>query len=786
MSELCKNCGKEKSSGRAGSITAYFFEHNYCQCEQRKQKEMRLPGSATSPGKSERICLNCGKSCPEEQKVGSFTAFLFKELRCQCSKPKLAVAQNKRTQVADRVKQKNQTAISQLHRRGESATLPINPGTIIGGTFKISSVIGVGGMGTVYLAQHRTLPQNFALKVLAQNLVSAQHWQRFQAEAKTLAALKHPNLVNVYDLGIHENSVFYYSMDYLEGRNLETILAQEGPQTLERAIEIFLAVLDGLAYAHRNGIVHRDIKPANIFICNKGTSAADVKILDFGIAKLLNVDTAGQGLTAAGEICGSPFYMSPEQCAGNAVDPRSDIYSVGCAMFETLSGFVPFEADSAIEIAMMHEESEPPTLSEVIPDQLPYSVDLVIAKCLAKHPRDRYQSAKELTLDLERIRDGKDLTSYSPLRPGRAEDEPELDLELEDKQNRTALLVVLATILVFAGTGGFLVWNAFFKPVEKPKVETVEKTVKKNDDTEKNFSDPDGDDQFVSEMADKPFVDRFLRTRHTNYSRIIEVQGVKKKQFSFPTDFSMGNLTYLANQRFFKARGIITMPKDGTLIIQANNNVAEYPELLKYFQKDDINALEFRNSQISNPLLMRYISDLTSLKSLRFVAIELESQDFPYFDKLKNLTNLELKLTTHGADLARSTVLPQLDSLYISKCSTASPLIEKLTHCNKLTSLYLVRSRIAAQDCKNLAAIPNLEELALDDIIISDQNLEQLSEAKKLKQLRLPKCIGLTQACRNSLTKFKSLESVTLPADLLTEAQIEEVKRANPKLSFTH
>ena len=457
---------------------------------------------------------------------------------------------------------------------------------------------------------------------------------------------------------------------------------------------------------------------------NKGTSGnAEIKILDFGIAKLVNAGTAGQGLTAAGEICGSPYYMSPEQCSGNAVDPRSDIYSVGCAIFETLSGFVPFEADSAIKIAMMHEENEPPTLSEVIPNQWPYSVDMVITKCLAKQPRDRYQSAKELMLDLERIKDGKDVATYSPPRVNRAEDEP----EVTDGRNRTALLVVLASIMVFAGTGGFFVWNTFFKPVEKPKVETVDKQLIKSDGTERNFSDADGDDQFISEMADKPLVDKFLRTQHANYSRIIEEQGIKKKEFSFPEDFSMGHLLHLANQKIFQARGKVTIPEGSTLIFEANNNVAEYPELLKYFQKDELQALEFQQSRINNPLLMRYIADFTSLKSLRFVLIELEGRDFEYLDKLKNLANLELKLTTHGADLARSKVLAQLDSLFISRSSTASPVIEKLTHGDKLTSLYLDRSRVSAQDCRNIASIQSLEELALDNIALSDQNLEQLS-----------------------------------------------------------
>jgi serine/threonine protein kinase len=202
------------------------------------------------------------------------------------------------------------------------------------------------------------LNRPYALKVLSPSIVSEQSWLRFKAEAKTLSVLNHPGLVKVYDLGIHENTVPYYSMDYLEGETLEDLLVRKGPQELEYTISIFLAVLDALAYAHRNNVVHRDIKPANIFICQN----QEIKILDFGISKLVGDKQSqrNQELTAIGEVFGSPYYMSPEQCRGEQIDFRSDIYSVGCTLFETLTGYVPFESANSLEIAMLHEEGDIP------------------------------------------------------------------------------------------------------------------------------------------------------------------------------------------------------------------------------------------------------------------------------------------------------------------------------------------------------------------------------------------------------------------------------------------
>ncbi len=293
------------------------------------------------------------------------------------------------------------------------ATFP--PGTIIGGAYKIVSLLGIGGMGAVYLVEHTALHERYALKVLAPELVNEQNWLRFQAEAKTVASLNHATFVKVYDLGIHDGLAPFYSMDYLPGRSLEQILVDDGPLEFGHAIDVLLEVLDGLAYAHRNGIIHRDIKPGNIMI-DADKKVESVKVLDFGISKFIGPDLATQqSLTAAGDIFGSPFYMSPEQCTGGVVDARSDIYSIGCTLFELITGFVPFEGSSSFETILMHEEQEVPSLFEVAPDgKFPPSLDVVLAKALAKFPQDRYQSAKELAIDLTRIREGKDLLAYSP------------------------------------------------------------------------------------------------------------------------------------------------------------------------------------------------------------------------------------------------------------------------------------------------------------------------------------------------------------------------------------
>jgi serine/threonine protein kinase len=284
----------------------------------------------------------------------------------------------------------------------------LREGTIVGGAFKIVSVIGRGGMGVVYKASQTALGRVCALKVLSPELVNAQNWKRFQNEAKVMAGLTHPCLIQIYDLGIHDSSLPFYAMDYLQGQDLETIIRESGPLSLTRTIDIFVKALDGFGYAHRNGIIHRDIKPGNIFLCNDPSGELSVKILDFGILKLTDPGSDAQSMTATGEVFGSPFYMSPEQCMGEAVDARSDIYSIGCSLYEVLTGVVPFDGETPLDTVMLHIEEDPPTLSFNSKRAFAPAIERVVARCLAKEPRKRYQNAKELALDLERIKQGKE------------------------------------------------------------------------------------------------------------------------------------------------------------------------------------------------------------------------------------------------------------------------------------------------------------------------------------------------------------------------------------------
>ncbi len=341
------------------------------------------------------------------------TGFLFQSTRCKCLPDKEFVAGNMTAKLWKLKRAGGNTIFTNAasaESRAPDSSIDLAPGATIGGVYKIIKLIGRGGMGEVYLARHETLEKKCALKVIPPEQVTEIGWQRFQLEAKAVARLNHINLVRVFDLGIHEGCLPFYAMDYVEGQNLAELLEEHGPMPLKTLLEIFVQVCDGVECAHNGGILHRDLKPANIMVVTSSTGKKQAKVLDFGLAKLTKHDRTRQSLTAHGDVFGSPFYMSPEQCNGAKIDRRSDIYSLGCTIFECLTGRPPFTSHLAAAVMFSHAEAERPSLESVVGSgKFPASMEVIVAKLLRINPMERYQTLSQLKSDLELIALGKDV-----------------------------------------------------------------------------------------------------------------------------------------------------------------------------------------------------------------------------------------------------------------------------------------------------------------------------------------------------------------------------------------
>jgi eukaryotic-like serine/threonine-protein kinase len=267
--------------------------------------------------------------------------------------------------------------------------------TLFDGRYRILRKLGSGGMANVYLAEDEDLGRRVAIKILNDRYANDELFiERFRREAKSAAALSHPNIVSIYDRGEAEGT-YYIAMEVIEGRSLKELILTRGPLPIGQAIAYTFEILDALRFAHRHGIIHRDVKPHNILI-----GGERLKVTDFGIAR-----AGASQMTEAGSIMGTAQYLSPEQARGAPVTASSDLYSVGIVLYEMLTGKVPFSGDSAIEIAMKHLNEVPKPPSKVRPE-IPEDLDHVVLRALAKAPEDRYQTAEEFAEDLHRVEAG--------------------------------------------------------------------------------------------------------------------------------------------------------------------------------------------------------------------------------------------------------------------------------------------------------------------------------------------------------------------------------------------
>lgn len=371
------------------------------------------------------------------------------------------------------------------------------PDNMIVGNYRILERIGEGGMSVVYRAVHQHLGREVAIKILHPHLVTNKtSLERFKQEAKAVSQLHHRAVVTILDFGLTEDNRPYLVMDLLVGKSLSEMIKAQGNIDQERALPIFIQIAEALAYTHKVGIIHRDLKPSNVLILPPD----QVRIVDFGIAKLQTQeggDTAA--LTQTGEVFGSPLYMSPEQCKGEKLDSRSDIYSMGCLMYEVLTGKPPVNGSNMLEILYRHM-NELPKPMQVDGKALTAKLQTIVFKCLAKDPRDRYQSMEELQQALTVYRQQQDglldrLNSVFSLYLSKRK-----RLQTNEKLALTLSIVAMSTILLTSG----LTLALYLTGARSLKPDTVP-------DWQRTFdpkSDITGSDYYVMQLSKSKLLER--------------------------------------------------------------------------------------------------------------------------------------------------------------------------------------------------------------------------------------------------------------------------------------
>ncbi|QNG20789.1 Stk1 family PASTA domain-containing Ser/Thr kinase [Rhodococcus triatomae] len=448
--------------------------------------------------------------------------------------------------------------------------------------YELGEILGFGGMSEVHLARDVRLSRDVAIKVLRADLArDPTFYLRFRREAQNAAALNHPAIVAVYDTGEAETDAGplpYIVMEYVDGDTLRDIVRGSGPMAPRRAMEVISDVCAALDFSHRNGIVHRDVKPANVMINRAGA----VKVMDFGIARAIS--DASSPMTQTAAVIGTAQYLSPEQARGEQVDARSDVYSLGCVLFEILTGEPPFKGDSPVAVAYQHVREDPQTPSEINPD-IPRELDSVILKAMSKNPANRYQSAADMRSDLVRVLSGQRPSAPMVMNDedrttilgavggggGRGPVPPPPDTTdrrrepAESEKKRSPLkiaLLALAALLVVAVVGGFL-WA--LGPGSPTQVAVPDVTGQSADEAETTLQNAG----FRVERQNKP--DRnvaegnVINTRPVAGVRIDERSTVTIEVSSGPEQVSVPRLTGLTQQEAQQALAAVGLRVDGQI-----------------------------------------------------------------------------------------------------------------------------------------------------------------------------------------------------------------------------
>ncbi len=599
----------------------------------------------------------------------------------------------------------------------------LRPGEVIGDNYEIIDIIGEGGMGCVYSVRHRILQKNYAMKVLSSEHISEKSWRRLQVEAQAIARMNHPNIVGIHNLGLHQGNLPYYVMDLLRGTNLSQRLKNGGPLSAGEALPVFVEICRGVDYAHKKGIVHRDIKPANIILLEKpDVSGSRVKVVDFGIAKLAGAaDPANQNLTSHGEVFGTPAYMSPEQCDGGRIDPRSDIYSIGCTFFEALTGSPPFHGSNQIQTMMMHQNQRPPTLKEASGGaDFPDSLETLVATMLAKVPMDRYQSLDKVADDLQAIGAGKEIdtspfNSYKEAVGSRKRlHETITAAGLGSLSKRLVLLSVVA-ICVLSGAGGMYFYS-----------------VREHNEQAKELP---------------------------KFSKLID--NGRTIQFDFPQDKILGKIgPYDQPQQTQIARGRVSFPAHiRVAFIADGSDFIDEPQLFGSFRPDDLYALTVR-PQLELVALRPAMPYICTLKSLRRLSVEganIDDRDVAYLSKLTSLEVLNVNLTgLTGRGMSKLSSLRNLTHLLFNQNKDIYPMLKAMEGSERLSTLYLELPDplLSEDDSRLIGTFKNLESLGLGDSGATDKTLDSLTKLKKLRNLDLTGCAISSEA----LARFRALD----------------------------
>ncbi len=621
---------------------------------------------------------------------------------------------------------------------------------VIAERYEVLSELGMGAVAVVYKVRDTYLNKEFALKMMRNEQASGEQLIRFQQEAMLVAKLQHTSISTVYHCGVTDDNQPFLVMDYHDGQTLSDALEKHGPLPLSTAIDVFVQICDGIAYSHERGILHRDLKTSNVMLIKSDSSSTipKVRILDFGLAKM--TCSSGGILTRPGMALGSPAYMSPEHGHGKVLDERSDLYSMGCVMFETLTGRVPIRGATSVDTILRQISQPAPALSAVAEGKtFPPALERIVARCLEKDPADRFQSMLELKEALLKLLEEKEPAPTAVVhQPG---------------QISTGVVIIAVAAALCIAAGIFFIFALMQDPHTEPSLSSQIKGAKSpvplkdqavaalppsgaEDAPSKN---KDAVDDLFSEWMDMPWEGGI--TWKWNQLKVEDrelIRVSKMPQFKFVSlyrakgTFTSNGLRALLRSPYLRGIGVGTCDltpeqlDDITLIaphleavLLSDDPAIRGKDLLKLKRMPNLRLLDLSKGKFNDKAL-KNVAKLPNVSLLKLCSMpNLTGSGLDYLESMKSLRVLSLR----GTEL------------------TDRAAWSNLAHLKQLTALSVAETGVTDEGVDELCKL-KLEKLDIsNNPLLTDKCLEQLHQMKSLKHLYMADCPRISNAARQTL-----------------------------------
>jgi serine/threonine protein kinase len=581
------------------------------------------------------------------------------------------------------------------------------------GRYKVLSYIGQGAMATVYKVEQVALKKQFALKLLSPYNEDDPRIRRFQKEAQAASQLDHPNLVRAIDFGMVEGNRPFLVMDFVAGKTLAQYLEEHGRLTLKETIDLFTPICAALSYAHQKGVIHRDVKPSNIMLVPVENEPGRFipKVVDFGIAKIESDDESA--LTRTGEIFGTPLYMSPEQCSGKSVDKRSDIYALGCVIYQALVGTPPFVGDTAIAIISQHLNELPQSMSQAsMGNRYSPALEACVAKALSKDPEARQSDCMQFATELIE-------SPHTSVKQSAAVSEAKL------KNNFGWIIAVVALAVISAAAYGIFEITSN----NKQETKTQEKQSSSND-----LVAP-------SETTESISPEHSLLIPEQTENRFSTMDNLERR-FDFPPKSNLGDLYWWDHGKLFSVPATKTarVPVSAKVILDATGQIYELmPSLITRFRNEDLDGVR--------------ISANYSPYGIQALAYDDDKHEAA-FKNLSLLTNLRILFFRGFRIPPRLVSIPHeitnVRWLVYDNCCKDTSQLSKSINLDKLRVLLVTDYAHPKKLIEKLS--PNIRALGFPDCVLDQDDLVAINRLKSLNTLYLAQS-GLTPDAITKLDK---------------------------------